>query len=197
MTACFSVARVLIRSAVVSIVHLLLNSRPRIGWHDISLGGKDAPELFLDQIDNRGTLAEAVIRGHSLQHIHVPIGGRECTHFALTHRSHSQVPHIQKLYKTCMVFNYTIYELDVKVGCGEGQGRRRETTQAEPRALVGRGERWAADGGPSPQPFQGSYSIRFSWSGFSQWRRGPRFCMPFVPLVSSWDRADVSCSVAG
>ena len=47
------------------------------------------------------------------------------------------------------------------------------------------------------QPFQGSYSIRFSWSGFSQWRRGPRFCMPFVPLVSSWDRADVSCSVAG
>src|SRR3989442_7564667 len=51
--------------------------------------------------------------------------------------------------------------------------------------------------GAMGQPFQGSYSIRFSWSGFSQWRRGPRFCMPFVPLVSSWDRADVSCSVAG
>ncbi len=51
--------------------------------------------------------------------------------------------------------------------------------------------------GRKGQPFQGSYSIRFSGSVLSQWRRGPRFCMPFVPLVSSWDRADVSCSVAG
>src|SRR6266496_5565653 len=92
MTACFSVARALIRSAVVSIVHLLLNSRPRIGWHDISPGGKDAPELFLDQIDNRGTLAEAVLRSHSLQHVHVPIGGRECPHFPLTHLAPSWVP---------------------------------------------------------------------------------------------------------
>jgi hypothetical protein len=47
------------------------------------------------------------------------------------------------------------------------------------------------------QPFQGIGRIRFSWPGFSQWRRGHRFCMPFVALVSSWDRADVSDNVAG
>jgi len=47
------------------------------------------------------------------------------------------------------------------------------------------------------QPFQGVDRIRFAWPGFSQWRRGHRFCMPFVALVSSWDRADVSCNVAG
>jgi Protein of unknown function (DUF3096) len=47
------------------------------------------------------------------------------------------------------------------------------------------------------QPFQGIGRIRFSWPGFSQWRRGHRFCMPFVALVSSWDRADVSGNVAG
>src|SRR6476620_5600130 len=47
------------------------------------------------------------------------------------------------------------------------------------------------------QPFQGIRRIRFSWPGFSQWRRGHRFCMPFVALVSSWDRADVSGNVAG
>jgi hypothetical protein len=35
------------------------------------------------------------------------------------------VPHIQKLYKTCMVFNYTTYELNVKAECGEDQEWRR------------------------------------------------------------------------
>src|SRR6266487_7028376 len=89
MTACFSAARDLICSVLVAIRHLLLDSRPCIGWHYISTGGKDAPELFLDQIDNRGTFAETVIRGHSLQHVHVPIGGRECPHFSLTHLSPS------------------------------------------------------------------------------------------------------------
>ena len=52
-------------------------------------------------------------------------------------------------------------------------------------------------GCPDAQPFQGIYSIRFSWPIFLQWRRDHRFCMPFVALVSSWDRADVSCTVAG
>ena len=47
------------------------------------------------------------------------------------------------------------------------------------------------------QPFQGIDRIRFSWPIFSQWRRDHRFCMPFVALASSWDRADVSCTVAG
>ena len=47
------------------------------------------------------------------------------------------------------------------------------------------------------QPFQGIDRIRFAWPEFSQWRRGHRFCMPFVALVSSWDRADVSGNVAG
>ena len=47
------------------------------------------------------------------------------------------------------------------------------------------------------QPFQGIYRIRFAWPRFSQWRRDHRFCKPFVALVSSWDRADVSCTVAG
>src|SRR5690242_18500789 len=92
MTACFSVARALIRSAVASIVRLLLNSRSRIRWHEVSPGGKNAPELFLDQIDNSGTLAEAMIGSHSLQHVHIPIGGRECTHFPLTHLVPSWVP---------------------------------------------------------------------------------------------------------
>ena len=48
-----------------------------------------------------------------------------------------------------------------------------------------------------PQPFQGIDRIRFSWPRFSQWRRDHRFCRPFVALVASWDRADVSCTVAG
>jgi len=39
--------------------------------------------------------------------------------------------------------------------------------------------------------------FRFAWQGFSRWRRDHRFGMLFVSLVSSWDRADVSCSVAG
>src|SRR5262245_23329881 len=122
MTARFSAARVLICSAVGAIGYLLFDSRSRIGWHEMRPSGKNTPELFLDEIDNRGTLAEAVIRRHGFQHIHVPIGGRKCPHFALTHRSRSQVPRIQKLYKTCMVFNYTICELDVKGWLRDGQG---------------------------------------------------------------------------
>ena len=47
------------------------------------------------------------------------------------------------------------------------------------------------------QSFQCIGRTTFAWSRFLQWRHGCRFCMPFVALVSSWDRADVSCHVAG
>src|SRR5215467_9719879 len=50
---------------------------------------------------------------------------------------------------------------------------------------------------PKGQSFQCIFRTIFAWPGFSQWRRGCRFCMPFVVLVSSWDRADASCNVAG
>src|SRR4029453_5583449 len=91
MTACFSIARARICAAVVSIIHLLLNARSRIGRYALSSGGKDAPDLFRDHMAHRGTLAEAVIGGHSLQQGHVPIGGRVRTHFLQAHRSRFRV----------------------------------------------------------------------------------------------------------
>src|SRR5262249_4750393 len=79
---------------------------------------EDAPELLADEARDRGALREAVIARHGLEHLQLPLGGRERPDLLV--RRHAS-PAFAVLYIT-----YIVYKLDPTPGrsrCQAGGGR--------------------------------------------------------------------------